>query len=227
MRTVQEYLKEIDGERLINEYLYEHPIHLRDVSDEAMTIKEAKALVRAKLQRYLARLQSMETEVSENGKEYALFAHSVLKDGFQEEGYSLVCLQELIEKGEEAESYAYEFTRQAEIMGFLVSDAEYTQRHIYGLLVDVMFEASFFGFEQQRLEEEKKKLEEAIKECEEGRTVTYTLEELEEEFGLEKEKPDEAADGLRRRVLEASMEYDKYCRQKELRKLKSLLLTFV
>ena len=227
MRTVQEYLKEIDGERLINEYLYEHPIHLHDVSDEAMTIKEAKALVRAKLQRYLARLQSMETEVSENGKEYALFAHSVLKDGFQEEGYSLVCLQELIEKGEEAESYAYEFTRQAEIMGFLVSDAEYTQRHIYGLLVDVMFEASFFGFEQQRLEEEKKKLEEAVKECEEGRAVTYTLEELEEEFGLEREKPDETADGLRRRVLEASMEYNKYCRQKELRELKSLLLTFV
>ena len=221
MRTVQEYLKKIDDERLINEYLCEHPIHLHEVSDESMTIKEARALVKTKLQRYLERLRTMELEVSEDGKEYALFAHGVLKDGFQEEVYSLVCLQELIEKGEEAESYAYEFTRQAEIMGFLVSDAEFTQRHIYGLLVDVMFEASFFGFEQQRLEEEKKKLEEAIKECEEGRTVTYTLEEWEEEFGLEKEKPDETADELRRRALEASMEYDKYCRQKELRELKA------
>lgn len=220
VKTVQEYLIEIDSEKLINEYLYTHPINLHEVSDDTMTIKKMKELVRKKLQHYIERLQTIKIAPSEEGKEYVLFAHKVLEDGFDEEKYSLVCLQEVMENDTKVESYAYELTRQAEIMGFKISDAEYTQKHIYGLLADVLHEASFFGFEQQHLDEEKRKLEEAIKECEEGNAVSYSMDEFREKWGLEKEEKDEVADKLRQQALESLMKYNRYCKQKELRELK-------
>ena len=38
-------------------------------------------------------------------------------------------------------------------------------------------------------------------------------------MGLEKEEKDEVEEELQRQVLEVTMEYDKYCRQRELQEL--------
>ena len=67
----------------------------------------------------------------------------------------------------------YEFTRQEEIVGFLVSDTEFTQREIYEVLADVLYEASFFGYEQERLEDKIQKLRRAEKAIEEGKTYPF------------------------------------------------------
>lgn len=91
---------------------------------------------------------------SENGEEYILFAHKMLKEGFEEVTYSLISLQEFLEKGNDMQTYAYKFSRKEEIMGYMVSNAEYTKENIYGLIVDVLCEVSFFGFEQEHLAEE-------------------------------------------------------------------------
>ena len=87
MKSVQEYLKEIDTERLVNEYLYAHPIQLHEVMDENIAVKKIKELAKAKLRKYIERLQSLEIEPSEDGREYVLFVHKTLKDGFGEETY--------------------------------------------------------------------------------------------------------------------------------------------
>lgn len=76
-------------------------------------------------------------------------------------------------------------------MGFLVSDVKYTQKNIQGLLVDVMFEASFFGFEQENLELEKTKLDESVKEAKLGNV--NPIEDLYDYFGIEKEAQDKTA----------------------------------
>ena len=102
-------------------------------------------------------------------------------------------------------------------MGYMVSDEEFTQNNIYDVMVDVLHEASFFGFEQEYLEEEKQKLEESIKDMEAGNT--YPIETLWEELGIEREEKDEMADALQRKVWEAVYAYDRYCKQKELEKM--------
>ena len=38
----------------------------------------------------------------------------------------------------------------AEIAGFLVSEDEFTQSHIYSLIANVLFEASYFGFDEEK-----------------------------------------------------------------------------
>lgn len=223
MKNVQQYLKEADSERLINEYLYVYPIDVNHVSDETMSVKELKDLVKNNLRKFIERLQTMEIEPSKNGKEYALFAHKVYKDDFAEESHSLVCLQELIENGEQAETYAYEFTKQAEIMGFLVSDATYTQQHLYELLVGVLFAASFFGVEQQDLDKEIQKLEEASESIKKG-GKTYSINEIREELDLVKNDRDEKADQLMWQVYDIIHAHNQYYKKKEMHELLDIVL---
>jgi len=219
MKTVQKYFKEADADQLINYYLYKHPIKLEDISDENQKISEVKNHIRTVLKEYIGRLCSMNIEVNEDGKEYILFVHKIQQDGVEEDSCSLVCLQELRDKGVAAETYSYVFDRQAKIMGVKVSDAAYTQKNLMDLLTDVMHEASFFGFEQQHLEEELQKLESSIKEFEEGTATTYTMEEVWEHFGFESEERDETADELRHAITRAVVEYNQYQKKKELQAL--------
>ena len=223
MKTVQEYFIEADADKLINYYLYVHPVKLDDIADDSKTVSDFKEHVRNVLLKYIERLRNLEIEDSEDGKEYILFAHKMQQNGVEDESYSLVCLQELGEKGIEAETYSYIFDRQAKIMGFKVSDAAYTQKNFVGLLADVMHEASFFGIEQQHLEEELQKLEASIKEVETGTMKTYTMDEVYEHLGFEREERDEIADELQHAITRATVEYDQYQKKKELQALISCL----
>lgn len=224
MKIVQEYLKEADEERLIHEYFYMHPINYEELKDKTeLSIKEIKKRIQDNLKAYIKRLQNIKTEPSDDGKTYILYAYKTLKDGFEDVSYSLICLQELIEKGNDVSDYDYSFSKQEEIMGYLISDTDYTQKHIYGVLSDVLYEASLFGFEQEHLVEEKAKIEESIKEMEEGNNTTYSMDELRKKWGIEKEEADEEADRLRYKMMDATIAYEKYCRNKELNKLKENL----
>lgn len=217
MKTVQAYLREMDTEKLIDEYLYENPIYLFQLSEETLTIKEAKDRIKRNLQNYIERLRALPIEKTEDGKDYVLFAHRVLKDGYHEIESSLVCVQDLKEKGKDVDTYGFMFMKQNEVMGYLVSDEEFTQKNIYDVLVDVLHEASFFGFEQEYLEEELQKLDESVKEMEKGET--YFVEDIWEKLGGEKEEMDPMADELQRKVWEATYAHDRYCKQRELEKL--------
>ena len=219
MKTVQEYFRKADADKLINYYLHKHPVKLEDITQDNEKILDAKNRIRKRLQEYIERLRSMDIEDGEDGKEYILFVHKMQQDGAEEDTASLVCRQELRDKGLEAETYSYVFDRQAKIMGFKVSDAAYTQKNLIELLTDVMYEASFFGFEQQHLDEELQKLEFSIKEFEEGTATTYTMEEVWEHFGFEKEERDETADELRHAITRAVVEYNQYQKKKELQAL--------
>ena len=219
MKTVQEYFRKADADKLINYYLHKHPVKLEDITQDNEKILDAKNRIRKRLQEYIERLRSMDIEDGEDGKEYILFVHKMQQDGAEEDTASLVCRQELRDKGLEAETYSYVFDRQAKIMGFKVSVAAYTQKNLIELLTDVMYEASFFGFEQQHLDEELQKLEFSIKEFEEGTATTYTMEEVWEHFGFEKEERDETADELWHAITRAVVEYNQYQKKKELQAL--------
>ena len=223
MKTVQEYFRQADTEKLIRYYLYEHPVKIDDITDETRRIADVKEFVRKVLREYIERLCSLDIESSEDGKEYILFVHKMQKEGIADDTYSLVCLQELAENGVEAQTYAYNFDHQAKIMGFKVSDAAYTQKNLVGLLADVMYEASFFGFEQQHLDEELQKLEDSIKGVENGTAKTYSMDEVWEHLGFEREARDEKADELQGEITKAMVKYDQYQKKKELQALMDIL----
>ena len=220
MKTVQEYLKDYDVEKLIAAYIEKYPVSLNEISEENLTIAETKSMVRDKLRKFILRLQTVETEKSQSGKSYILFAHSAMKERFAEDEYSLVCVQDLFDGKETAQCYAYEYTKQAEIMGFMVSGDAYTQGCIVELLVDVLYEASFFGFEQEELQEDL--LQENTKK-ENREEVCFSHEELMGQLGLEGKEEDEEEQRLQKQAIAAMDEYDIYCREQQINELKKLL----
>ena len=219
MKTVQECFREVNEESLIGYYLYKYPINLDEIANEDLTVKAAKELVWDKLRKYIERLRNIEIEKSKDREDCILFYHKKMEKGFPDDTSSLVYLNELIEKADEADTYDYIFTKHAEILGFYVADTEMTQEHMIQLLTDVMNTASIFGFEQERLQEETERLLEAAEETENGNTVFYSLDDIGEKWGMKKEEEDPMEDELRRNVDRASFEYDRYCKKKELRKL--------
>lgn len=219
MKTVQECFREVNEESLIRYYLYKYPISLDEIANEDLTVKAAKEHVWDKLRKYIERLRNIDIEKSRDGEDCILFYHKKMDKGFTDDTSSLVYLNELIEKQEEANTYDYIFTKHAEILGFYVADTEMTQEHMIPLLTDVMHTASIFGFEQERLQEEVEKLLETAEKTENGNTVYYSLDDIRAKLGLKKEEEDPMEDELRRAVARASFEYDRYCKEKELKAL--------
>jgi len=215
MKTVQEYLRDYDVEKLILAYVEKYPVSLYEISTENLTIAETKSMVRDELRRFILRLQAAETKKSQDGKSYILFAHPAMKERFVDAEYSLVCEQELFDVGETVQYYAYEYTKQDEIMGFMISGAAYTQERIVELLVDVLYEASFFGFKQEELQEDTEK---------ENREDEYfSHEELMGQLGLVEKEADDKEQQLQKQAIAALDEYDTYCREQEISELKRVL----
>lgn len=220
MRTVQQVLKELDADRLIDTYLRDNPIEYTQ-NDNLLdrTVRDIRDTVRGNLHRYINRLREMQVTEPEEGQQGILYAHRALKEGFSSQAFNLVHLDELLDRGAECENYAYEFTPQSEIMGFWIADSPMTQRYIYDLMADVLAEASFFGFEQEDLPAQKAKLMDSLEEVRNGTAECLSWEEVKAEletgdFTFDEESPDEEA--LRRAAWEAEWAYSRHSREKEL-----------
>ena len=220
MKTVQQHLRELDTDELLDRYFFDHPIEYRLPDFDGYTVAEIRRRNRDCMRRFIERLTGLEVRGEKNGRKGILFACRFMGDGFEPrtEDYCLVFTDEVLRNGADAKVYSYDLTEQEEIMGYLVADCAFTRRHLLGLMSDVLFEASFYGFEQEHLQEAVDGIREARKEAEEGRTVT--LEELEERLrseygmGFDKEAPEERA--LRIEAQKAIAAYSLHCRRTEL-----------
>lgn len=229
MKTVQQVLRELDEDRIIDVYLYENPIEYdRHEYLLDQTVRDVREAVRNRLRQFIRRLKDMEITEPEDGHMGILYAHRTMDDGFGSQAFNLVHMDELLGRGVECENYAYEFSPQSEIMGFLVADTPMTQRYLYDLIADVLTEASFFGFEQEELAEKKAELEQSMKEVENGTAELRTWEELKAELEngdlpLDEESPDE--EELRYAAMEAEWAYSRHSREKELTLIRESLLS--
>ena len=228
MKNVQEWLRELDTERLVKEYLRIDPI--RYDSHPAYldrTVREIRNARTDRIRRYIERLRTMTVKAPEDGQQGLLYAHRVMKDGMDDQTFGLIYVDELLEKGCDAQEYAYEFMEQAEIVGFLVADTPLTLRYIYQLMADVLNEASFFGFEQEDLETEWKKLADAAKEVDSGTAEMVPWEtvkkELEERTGQTFDEQTQDEKKLYYRAVHAEMAYSQHSREKELHAVIDLL----
>ena len=221
MKTAQEVLRSLDTEKLIGTYLYEHPFNYDEHPDMwDMTVNHIRSKVRTGLSNYIDRLRSIEGTIPWDEHRGILYIYRHMKQGMHAPDCGLCFMDELMEKGVECEDYAFEFTDQATIMGFLVADTALTKRHIYALMAEVMFQASFFGFKQERLAEELDKLEKSSREAKEntgrGKSLSEFLSELGEKYGFVPDRESEDEKELHVKIVQADMAYSKHSRDKEL-----------
>ena len=222
MKTVQEYLCDLDEDRLIETYLYIHPIQFEELNNVDLSVAEIIEKYKTKLHKYIDRLRTLPIKRTDTAGIF--YVHRIIKDGMNDQDYCMIDLNELLEKGYDAPDYSYIFTEQSEIMGWQVADTWLTQYYIYELIADVMFEASFFGYEQEHLEEEKNSLKKAMELPEQGKEVLW--EDIRKEmFGENYVFDDESEDEeeLRQAVIIAESEYSNHSRKKELDALLTLI----
>ena len=139
--------------------------------------------------------------------------------------YSLVYAEEALRDGLKAPTYAYDFSEQAEIMGFLVADNEFTQRNIYGLMADVLYEASFFGFNEEFRDGALRDISRTIKNLDKWKTIPSSgLRMMIQTCNYtEPEEEDSEERMLRNDAEMAVMKYNEYCRDKGLETIVLLL----
>lgn len=227
MKTVRKTLNEMDIDRLINAYLYNHPIEYEKEDRLGMEINQIIHHHKAVLRRYIERLQKMRIKKPADAHQGILYVHRYIKEYFHEEAYCLIHADELLEKGADCNDYAYEFTPQAEIIGFLIADNPLTQYHIYDLMADVLFEASFFGFEQQYLKEELDKLIKAEEEIKSGKAKTIPFDDVIAELeakGRVFDRETKEEEELRKKAMEAANAYSQYSRKMELDMIRETLM---
>ena len=148
MKTIQEHLRELDRERLIEDYEYRIReriveaycnVEQSDIAD--LTLEEIYRRTVKNIGEYVDRLRDLKTAPLDDGKVGVLYLYDRITDALNYEAEpccEFVYLDEVLEYGDAAENYSYKLCSQEQIMGFFVSDDRYTRNHLYDLAVAVM-----------------------------------------------------------------------------------------
>ena len=226
LSNIQDVIRKFDINSIESAYFYEHPITIHELNKlDDITIGEFKSKMSKKFRAFVERLRNMKIK-NDSGKQGLLFVYkSQVESLFLETDVGLIHVDELMaaEDLSEVNSYAYEFTEQAEALSFLVSDSKLTQDNLMDVVVSFLYEVSFFGYEQEDLGEKLESLHKSIKEIEEHpeNLVSYSSDELRAKWGLPKEEiyPDE--ESKKDAFYKAGIEYTQYCKKMELMKMKN------
>lgn len=230
MKTVQEYLKILDETKLDNviklflSRLCQN-LDFFESNDTRLFIKTC-----IKVQEYIKRLIGLEIQPTDDGSTPVLYAYETITNSmyYTDSSFGLVHLDEIKEDVENARDYDYRYQSQNEIMGYWISDAPYTQNNICELLVDVLYEAALFGYENEHLEEEREYIVRVLKKGEQTKfsshnTLFELCEDILEEKASDMKVKDELAEKLKKEAMNAIIEFDKYSRIIERKKLLDLL----
>ncbi len=232
MRKVQDYLRELDREKLIAAYFEYAP----DGNDGLFKLQEftrdqGEYIMCRDMNKFIQYLIDMDVTDVENGKTYILMAHpgNLVTNEYIDVMHKLVCKEELLEDNDNVRDYWYETSPHSEILGLYVADTPYTQKHIYELMAQVLYEALSYGFSQERLVEEFSALENPFSAW--YKDESRYIEELEGK-ALDRVPDPSQYDATREdieqlqqrfKAIEAIKEYRSFCYKRELNKLREML----
>ena len=220
MKTVQYYLKSLDYDRIVNDY-YERTKneYFESETFRKMSLEQIEFIARKRISKYIDRLMKINPVHGQDISVLYAYEGYQIGDDFTHTIISLIHLKELQEGVDKVQTYAYEFVPQSEIMNFLVADTEYTQRNIYKIITDVLYEASFFGFEEETKEDSFNTLKESLNDALGDINSIKELfsKNLKENLAMGEctEDIDSKVD-LHSNIIKAIQEFNKYSSEKEL-----------
>lgn len=230
MKTVQEVLRSLNVYKLVNTYICEYePNFLKD--DELNNIdfnNKADEPIKAcatyifhvhekmynlvSLFKFINSLKKLEIKTTKD-----MIISYTVSDYYDVIRTSLIHYDELIDKKENCELYAYEFCSHNEIMGFKLPETEFVMDNIYTIMADILYEASFFGYQSEQLTEAKEQLTSAIEEIKSGdfNTKPFNIDEV--------YKPDRNEEKLYLELITAKNNYNSFLQKKEINNILRLL----
>lgn len=230
MRTVQEVIRSLNTYKLVVTYLNEYE-SIKFSDDEYNTFeKHQLPFFIAKLQKrcilvsrifnYIERLKHIPVQESDD-----MIIAYIINDYYDKITTSLIHKQELMDIGITCEAYAYEFCTQSEILGWKLPETEFVKDYIYQIIADILFEASFFGYDQEELPAAKSELQQATEAAINYMEETHQFkswEDVKNELGITIET-DTAKDRLYSEQCRTASDYCQYCKEKELMNILQLI----
>ena len=222
MKIVQDYLKELDREKLVDYYFEKVvPEINRDSYESDEPLNQLKANMKKRISKYIEDMIQVEAEVNpeHQGIIYAYEGYT-----FETTAWvvtELIFEDELIKNTLDTQAYAYEYTSNAEILGYKVAETDYVKHYIYEIISDVLYEMSFFGYNEEIKNNKRKELDDMVEEIESGKakTIPFDLEEFRKNCGIYEPPKDEKREALDKDVRESMMRYNKYANSQELLKV--------
>ena len=220
MITVQETLKLLDKEKLIDEYYNKIKDDIFELKDKTITLEEFEKITKKKISNFINRLIKMKPVKNKENDRKILLAYNVYDNDLfiPELSVSLIHETELKKNKLEVEPYAYYYQPQNEIIAFVIADNEFTQKNIYDVMVDIMYETSFFGYEDEMKEEVNAELNETIEQIKSGDFETRSWDEVKKDLHIEDSK-DETEEDMIHQALDIIINCNKYLYEKEIKLL--------
>lgn len=218
MKTVQQHLEELDRNQLLDCFFYDHPMDYGLPVLRELTASQIRQKYLDGLTRFIDLLLNIEYN-SDEGHTGILFAYKCMGD---REWHSIDCglvyVDEIIKDGINAPVYSYELSNLEEIVGFLISDNVFTQKHIYEVVSDVLYRASFYGLNIEERNKAIDEIMESLKKAEKGDSVS--LDEIkglfQDEYGYDFEEDAADEEELRSAAYATIISYNKLCMKKEM-----------
>lgn len=220
MKTVHEWIKEIDIDKLADAYFYEYPIEYERHINSDKTVAEIKDAYRKRFYEFIEQLKSIEPKVLSDDERGIFFCHKAYGRDMKNPE-TVLCIESDILKCGNPQTYSCILTDFDEIMGYYIAETESTIKKINDVLAQIIYEMTFFGYSQEDIEKGRLELEEAAKEADEGKVVS--METTFADLGIEPQPRDEEDIEMLGEIYSMENEYNQYWLRKEVEKVREQL----
>ena len=166
MKTVQEYIQSLDTYQLITTYINNYVNAIDVDKEEEQTID---TFIESSLSHLAFQIKSIYNYIEKLKKapivpNKTILLSQIIDDYYEHIHTSIIPYDEFIHNGIFSEHYAYDFQDQAEILGYNIYETEFVKDYIYEIIAGVLYEASFFGYDQEDLPRARESLQQSIQE---------------------------------------------------------------
>lgn len=222
MKTVQSWLNEVNEIDLVDTYFAYFPINYEMAVDRTLTLGEVKDRARKYFLKFVRDMKRIKLKSSDT--KWIFFASNRYQEGHSEIDVNLCRLDDLC-SSKQAECCSWILNDFSETMGYYIAETSLTQKNIPIVLARILYENTFFGYDQKAIEEERRKLEESCKEIERGEYYTWEEvdKEMRETFGFELSDPPEPEVTEKEDAIHAAEHaYNAFCLNREIEKLREM-----
>lgn len=215
MKTVQDFLCEADDKELADAYFSEFPINYVMIQSTDLTLGEIRDRSRAHFLDFVYRMREIKTEPGS-----CVFFASKYYSGRYTDIQTQMCELADIRTQSSPQTYSCLFSDFSTILGTFVAETPETMKNLPVVLAQILYEMSFFGYDQETMEEERKKLEEADRELKENSSSGIPFEEVCKRFGWELSGEEES--NLKLEITKAEHALNQFYFHREIEELKKL-----
>lgn len=219
MKTVQDYLKELDKEKLINTYFNLYPIKYETFNHD-FSISEIKNKCYKQIKGYIFVLKNLEPIILEKQEQRILFAYEIINNQIKGIDISFISLDNLIKGKMEIPIYSIECMAPEQIVYFLVADTLLLKNNIYEVMSHILniISLDFASRINKNIKSFRQIIVDAAK-----KALTEVF-EMKNENNQNLDEIDLKENELFVKAYQAKTEYTKYSQRKELCKIRSFLM---